>query len=105
MKLTEIHDDQPLVLHILHKLLKDPQALIMAEFHFTDADPQVPVEGVLYAIHTKMHGIYEFSITDSHAMPDHFTFTDEMVEKMDLDKGIIDAADHQLWHLKYFDLS
>lgn len=101
MKLTELHDQEPLVLHLLRKLLKEPQALIMVEFHFTDADPAVPVEGALYAIHTKMHGIYEFSITDSHAIPDHYTFTDEMVEQMDLKKGIVDAAGHQLWELTY----
>jgi hypothetical protein len=103
MKLTEIHDTEPLVLHLLRKLLKDPQALILAEFHFTDADPSVPVEGALYAIHQKMHGIYEFSITDSHAIPDHYTFTDEMVERMDLKKGKVDSAGHQLWELSYRD--
>jgi hypothetical protein len=103
MKLTEIHDDEPLVLHILRKLLKDQNALIMADFYFADGTGDEPehIDGALYAIYPKMPGVYEFALTNSAAMPNMLTFTNRMVDKLNLSKGRVDAAGHQRWELSY----
>jgi hypothetical protein len=102
MKLHEIaeHDDEPLVLHILRKLIKSKTDMVMVDFYFPEGHPE-QIDGALYAIHPKMPGVYEFALTNSAAMPNMITVTNRMVERMHLDKDEVDAAGHQRWLLAY----
>lgn len=89
MKLTELHDDAPLLIGVLNGLLKKPGTRVNVEFRFTLAiDPKVVdpelVDGLLYRIERERPGVYSFSLTNAAAMPNHISLTSRSIDRMHL---------------------
>ena len=104
MKLTEISDDEPIIIPILQSLLKRKGVVIRCDFHFAVDDPHDRFVGTLLDIFQGRHRGYTLQVTsdavDEYDSSNSISMGPSMLDRLELKQSVTDG---EIWILTYAD--